>query len=74
MVDSALLCCLQARGDGWLQTAPRDELDLHGRRRRRLPLVFDATKPDRIARKLLDSTRITELGWRYRPVGPGAGL
>jgi GDP-L-fucose synthase len=27
-------------------------------------LVFDATQPDGIARKLLDSSRITALGWR----------
>ena len=27
-------------------------------------LVFDATRPDGIARKLLDSTRIESLGWR----------
>ncbi len=27
-------------------------------------LVFDATKPDGMARKVLDVTRIRELGWR----------
>ena len=29
-------------------------------------LVFDTTKPDGAPRKLIDVTRLTSMGWRYR--------
>ena len=31
-----------------------------------LELAFDRTKPDGMPRKLLDVTRLNELGWRHR--------
>lgn len=37
------------------------------------PLVFDPTKPDGTPRKLLDTTRLTALGWRPR-IGLREGL
>ena len=28
-------------------------------------LVFDTTKPDGVSRKLIDVSRLTNMGWRY---------